>query len=93
MEQGCKEGGLYNMVDDFSFWVGFLTASIIGFFIFLVRIWWRGVTTPFRSQVVVHTTSKTPWQIVVESLETFLVVVLVVLVLFALVSRGTLPIG
>lgn len=77
---------------DTSFIHGFATASGIGFIIFVIRIWLRSVTAPFRPQVVVHTTGQTPWQVLANSVVTFAIGLVAMAILLTLISRGQLSI-
>ena len=43
--------------------VGFVLA--LALLAFLINVWWKDVTSPFRPQVVAQTTKKTPWQVVI----------------------------
>ncbi len=47
-----------------SFLAGVGFVLVLALIVFLVSIWWKDVTSPFRPQVVVQTTKKTPWQVV-----------------------------
>ncbi len=41
---------------------------VLALIAFVLNIWWRAATSPFRPQIVPQTTKKTPWQVVVGGL-------------------------
>jgi hypothetical protein len=51
-------------LDPASFFAGAALVLVLAFATFLISVWWRDVTSPFRPQMVVQTTKKTPWQVV-----------------------------
>jgi hypothetical protein len=55
-------------LDPGSFFAGAGFVLVLALFAFLVNVWWREATSPFRPQVLVQTTKKTPWQVVVGGL-------------------------
>jgi hypothetical protein len=67
-----------------SFVAGALFVVLIGFLVFVVNVWWKDATAPFRPQVVPQTTKKTPWQVVVGGLGRFLQLVGVAMVVAAI---------
>lgn len=52
-------------LDLVSFLAGMGLVLVIAFAAFLINVWWRDATSPFRPQIVVQTTKRTPWQVVV----------------------------
>lgn len=60
----------------FGVWLVLLVAFVVS----SVRWVWGGVNRPFQPQRVVHTTEKTPWQVLMGALQA-LVVFLVIFVL------------
>lgn len=78
-------------LDRFSFLVGLVGGGLIGFVIFVIRIWWRGVTAPFRPQLVVQTTKQSPWQVLANSIIVLLFGVLGVWALLTWVGQSGLP--
>jgi hypothetical protein len=51
-------------LDPVSFIAGFAFMLVLALATFIVSVWWRDVTSPFRPQMVLQTTKKTPWQVV-----------------------------
>lgn len=67
--------------------IGVAGFALVAFIFFRVRVWWGGVTRPFRPQTVTHTTSESPARVVGSSCSSFLVGVIVFLcVLFFLIG-------
>lgn len=100
------DGGLRQLIDVLSSWleqqaaqpgfwsgvlVGVAALAIVAFFTFLVRVWWGGVTAPFRTQRVSHTTAQTPAQVSARSCRTLLLGVLVAGCLICLLVWYFLP--
>ena len=51
-------------LDPTSFCAGAGLVLVLALAAFLINVWWRDATSPFRPQVVVQMTKKTPWQVV-----------------------------
>jgi hypothetical protein len=51
-------------LDPLSFGAGVVFMLVLALATFVVSVWWRDVTSPFRPQMVLQTTKKTPWQVV-----------------------------
>jgi hypothetical protein len=55
-------------LDPISFFAGVAFMLVLSLIAFVLNIWWRAATSPFRPQIVPQTTRKTPWQVVVGGL-------------------------
>ncbi len=52
-------------LDPISFLAGVAFMLVLALIAFVLNIWWRAATSPFRPQIVPQTTRRTPWQVVV----------------------------
>ena len=69
------------------FWLGVAAFAVGAFLVFQLRIWWGGVTAPFRPQTMTHTTSRTPAHVAGSSCMTLVVgIVVIVVIVFILVA-------
>lgn len=57
-----------------SFWFGFGLVVVLGFVVFLVNWFGQYLGTPFKPQMVVQTTKKTPWQVVMGCASSWLLI-------------------
>jgi len=82
-------------VDPFSLLLGIVIAGVVGFLIFRLSIWWGGVSKMWKKQTVVHTTDRTPLDVVLEGLFRLAVLIAIGLALFWLINNidwgGVIP--
>jgi len=67
--------------------IGIIGFAVTAFVVFMVKMWYGKVTTPFKPQTVTHTTSKTPAQVSCSGCVTLGVgIAVIVLVVFVVVA-------
>lgn len=54
-----------------SFLIGAGFVFVLAFVVFVVNVWWRDATSPFRPQVVAQTTKRTPSQVTLTGIGAF----------------------
>lgn len=75
--------------DFFAGWlVGIFSAIPIGFVFRSILVSWNRTTSPSRKQKVVHSTDKSPWQVMKDAAVGFLLFVFWMGVLFAVLYFG-----
>lgn len=57
-------------LDPASFCAGAGLVLVLALAAFVLNVWWRELTSPFRPQVLVQTTKRTPWQVVAGAMAT-----------------------
>ncbi|HHB91212.1 MAG TPA: hypothetical protein ENK60_07885 [Anaerolineae bacterium] len=67
------------------FWSGLALAAIIGWLAVMAGPYVQRIAQPFRPQVVVHKTSKTPCRVILEAIAAFLVTFTLTLIIVLLI--------
>jgi hypothetical protein len=81
---------LLGPIDLGSFVVAVVVVVVVGFVVFRVKIWWGKFTALFQPQTVVHKTSKTPFQVLLDSLASLGLIVGSLYALWLLYEGGLL---